>query len=101
ATTSEECMAKLGWSQTSADDLSCVKRPLKFSTAMHQLLERSEEFTPGTTNAYGKFILIHAIHVEIWLGQNELAIQAKEAQVHRSLLGFEQLPSDRWAPQVT
>ncbi|RPA80644.1 hypothetical protein BJ508DRAFT_327182 [Ascobolus immersus RN42] len=101
ASTSEECMSRLGWGELSSDGLSCMKRPLKFKTAMHQLLDRSELFVPGTTNAYGKFILIHAIHVSIWLGQNKLALEAREASFHSALLSSEQLPSDRWTPQVT
>ncbi|PWW74642.1 hypothetical protein C7212DRAFT_298407 [Tuber magnatum] len=44
----------------------------EFMTTLNALLEPSQEFKPGTTNAYSKFILVHALHSHIWVTQQRL-----------------------------
>jgi hypothetical protein len=42
-------------------------------TVVNRLMNSTREIPPNTTNAYSKFILIHALHVQIWLIQKSLA----------------------------
>jgi len=44
----------------------------EFMATVNALLEPSQEFKPGTTNAYSKFILVHALHSHIWVTQQRL-----------------------------
>ncbi|CUS08587.1 unnamed protein product [Tuber aestivum] len=44
----------------------------EFMATVNALLEPSQEFRPGTTNAYSKFILVHALHSHIWVTQQRL-----------------------------
>lgn len=45
-------------------------KQLLFQEALKQLLDGT--FKPGTTNAYSKFVLIHALHVCIWNGGDSI-----------------------------
>lgn len=48
-------------------------RQPEFVVALKSLLQMHLDFNPGTTNAYSKFILIHALHVHIWTTQKMMA----------------------------
>lgn len=41
-------------------------------SALKALMDPNSNLTPGTTNLYSKFILIHALHVQIWHAQRQL-----------------------------
>ncbi|ORY03657.1 hypothetical protein BCR34DRAFT_69025 [Clohesyomyces aquaticus] len=75
ARTQEDCASALGMrGETAAGKNTtgsrCVKQMSMFDA--FQLLQRNTEFPQGTTNVYAKFILIHAIHVQIWKIQRQL-----------------------------
>ncbi|KAL7272224.1 hypothetical protein RUND412_004980 [Rhizina undulata] len=55
-----------------------VKQP-EFIVAVEALLQYQLEFNPGSTNAYSKFILIHALHVHIWSSQRMIASSTEQA----------------------
>ncbi|PGH27041.1 hypothetical protein AJ80_01226 [Polytolypa hystricis UAMH7299] len=51
----------------------CMKQ-MEMHNALSALQSEEVEFQPSTTNVYSKFILIHAIHVQIWLLQKQLSL---------------------------
>jgi len=78
ATTSEECFNLLGLNEVEASagnitGTSRAKQP-EISAQLGEILTIGREFRIGTTNAYGKFILMHAIHVYIWQKQREFGL---------------------------
>jgi len=78
ATTSEECFNLLGLNGAgaSAGNTSGTRKAKQpeVSTQLEEILTIGKEFRIGTTNAYGKFILIHAIHVFVWQKQREFGL---------------------------
>ncbi|KAF8460425.1 fungal-specific transcription factor domain-containing protein [Kalaharituber pfeilii] len=78
ATTSEECANLLGLNgpEHSAENITGTRmaKQLEISSQLEELLTIGKEFRSGSTNAYGKFILIHAIHVYIWRKQREFGL---------------------------
>ena len=78
ATTAEECYDHLGLNGPKASmgnttGTRKAKQP-ELSTLLKEILTIGKDFRAGTTNAYGKFILIHAIHVYIWQKQREFGL---------------------------
>jgi hypothetical protein len=67
ALTAEDCADALGLS----GEGPATRQP-EFMDAMNDLLQPHADFKSGTTNAYSKFILIHAIHSHIWTTQDVL-----------------------------
>lgn len=78
ATTSEECFNLLGLNglEASAGNTSGTRKAKQpeVSAQLEEILTIGKEFRIGTTNAYGKFILIHAIHVYVWQKQREFGL---------------------------
>ncbi|KAF8420705.1 hypothetical protein EV426DRAFT_537441 [Tirmania nivea] len=78
ATTSEECFNLLGLNgvEASTGNISGTRKAKQpeVSTQLEEILTIGKEFRIGTTNAYGKFILIHAIHVYVWQKQKEFGM---------------------------
>ncbi|RPA90872.1 hypothetical protein L873DRAFT_371916 [Choiromyces venosus 120613-1] len=73
---SQECANALGLNGEGLNSKNItgsrrVQQP-EFMATVNALLEPSQEFKPGTTNAYSKFILIHALHSHIWVTQQRL-----------------------------
>ncbi|KAF1982749.1 hypothetical protein K402DRAFT_339747 [Aulographum hederae CBS 113979] len=73
ARTASECAAALGLhgphaQMTNVNGDRRLKQP-DLRTAMKVMMEPSGGFNPGASNVYGKFILIHALHVQIWTAQ--------------------------------
>ncbi|KAK4995873.1 hypothetical protein LTR66_004412, partial [Elasticomyces elasticus] len=70
AKTSKDCANALGLNGQAAQSNNTAgsRRPRQpdMRTAMRSLMEPSYGFQPCSTNAYSKFILIHALHVLIW-----------------------------------
>ncbi|KAG0131100.1 putative Zinc finger, C2H2 type transcription factor [Tuber indicum] len=72
----EECANALGLNGEGPNNKNItgsrrVQQP-EFMATVTALLEPSQEFKPGTTNAYSKFILVHALHSHIWVTQQRL-----------------------------
>lgn len=72
AKTAEECAQVLGLmdKKPAPGTMLARKTQLGFQQALRQLMDPNLNLLPGTTNAYGKFILVHALHVRIWLQQD-------------------------------
>lgn len=75
-----------------------VRQP-EFVVALQSLLQMHLEFKPGTTNAYSKFILIHALHVHIWTTQ-KIMVGASESGVGQ-VAGVVPHPMVNWGSQNT
>jgi hypothetical protein len=48
-------------------------RQWEMMTALNTLMSSSHDIPPNTTNVYSKFILIHALHLQIWIIQKNLS----------------------------
>ena len=76
ATTSEECAKALGLRGKEVQEhvntagSRRTKQP-DFRASLTALLDPSRTFAPQSTNIYSKFILIHALHNQIWLTQTQ------------------------------
>jgi len=53
------------------------KQP-EMHTALRALLHAGYELQSGTTNLYSKFILVHALHVQLWLAQRQTAQEPEQ-----------------------
>lgn len=60
------------------------KQP-EMHSALETLMRQDLDLQPGTTNLYSKFILIHALQVQLWSAQKQLS---QEAQANPHNLGF-------------
>ncbi|KKZ66646.1 hypothetical protein EMCG_00209 [[Emmonsia] crescens] len=49
-------------------------KQLEMNQALSALQSPVVDFRPGTTNVYSKFILIHALHIQIWLVQKQMSL---------------------------
>lgn len=78
AATAEECYDLLGLNgpKSSVGNTTGTRKAKQpeLSIQLNEILTTGKDFRPGTTNAYGKFILIHAIHVYIWKKQREFGL---------------------------
>lgn len=61
------------------------KQP-ELHTALKALMNSSYDLQPGTTNLYSKFILVHALHVQLWSAQKQLAQENGQASLQS--MGF-------------
>lgn len=50
------------------------KQP-EMHTALNTLLQNNWDIAPGMTNLYSKFILVHALHVQLWLVHKSISMQ--------------------------
>lgn len=76
ARTSEECAKALGLHGNEVQEVvntagSRRMRQPDFRASLQALLGPSHTLAPRSTNVYSKFILIHAIHIQIWLTQRQ------------------------------
>jgi hypothetical protein len=78
ASTSAECARALGLNgPILAQDINPegsrrAKQP-EMHSAMKALLHDGWNLQPGTTNLYSKFVLVHALHVQLWKSQGQLS----------------------------
>ena len=76
AKSANECAAALGLqgpqAQASNTTGSLRRKQHEMHLAMRALLHPTFEFPLRSTNAYSKFILVHALHVQIWNVQRQL-----------------------------
>jgi hypothetical protein len=49
-----------------------AKQP-ETDNALKALMHNVYDLSPGTTNLYSKFILVHALHVQLWIAQRNLS----------------------------
>jgi len=92
ATSAESCMNALGMNGDDAQNLCNVSGSKRlsqpeFHLCMQLLFSAQSEFAPRTTNIYSKFLLIHALHAQIWSLQNQSLTQGQGA------FGIGSLPS--------
>lgn len=75
AKTANECADALGIHGHSAQEKNITGsrrlRQIEMRSALNALVHPTHDFQPGTTNVYAKFILIHALHVQIWNAQRQ------------------------------
>jgi len=73
-----ECARALGLAgKVAAQDINPdgsrrAKQP-EMHTAMVTILHKDWSFHPNTTNLYSKFVLIHALHVQLWKAQRNIS----------------------------
>ena len=78
ARTASECAEALGLNgpvaarEVNAEGSRRAKQP-EMHTALRALMHNVYDLQPGTTNLYSKFILIHALHVQLWTAQKQLS----------------------------
>ena len=78
ARNSEDCAKALGirgpeaQASTNTTGSRRLKQP-QFRACLETLLDRTHTLAPRSTNVYSKFILIHALHVQIWLTHHQNA----------------------------
>ena len=82
ATSAEACMNALGMNGDDAQNLCNVSGSKRlsqpeFHLCMQLLFSSQSEFAPRTTNIYSKFLLIHALHAQIWNLQNQSLTQGQ------------------------
>lgn len=77
AASAQACAAALGLHGAAAQAGnvagSCRRKQIEMDTALRALMHPTCEFPARSTNAYSKFILVHALHVQIWHGHRQLA----------------------------
>jgi hypothetical protein len=87
ARTAGQCADALGLrGPAAAKDLNVegsgrAKQP-DLHTALQALMDSNVNLSAGTTNLYSKFILIHALHVQIWLSQRQQSAEGDLASNH-------------------
>jgi hypothetical protein len=80
ATSSAECADALGLNGPVAarsrnpEGSRRPKQP-EMHTALKALMHNVWDLQPGTTNVYSKFILVHALHIQLWIAQRQISLQ--------------------------
>lgn len=54
-----------------------AKQP-EMNTALKALMHNVYDLSPGTTNLYSKFVLMHALHVQLWVAQRNLSSESAQ-----------------------
>ncbi|KAM3085175.1 hypothetical protein ACMFMG_003604 [Clarireedia jacksonii] len=78
ARSSTECADALGLNgaaisaQKNPDGNRRRKQP-EMHTVLKTLMHHSFDMQPGTTNLFSKFIIVHALHVQLWTAQKQVA----------------------------
>lgn len=60
-----------------------MKQP-EMHSALKALMHHVYDLQPGTTNLYSKFILVHALHIQLWSAQKQLS---QEGQIPQTFPG--------------
>lgn len=55
------------------------KQP-EMHSALNTLMRNDWDISPGMTNLYSKFILVHALHIQLWIIQRQLSLQDSPQQ---------------------
>lgn len=56
------------------------KQP-EMHSALNTLLQNNWDISPGMTNLYSKFILVHALHVQLWMVRKTMSLQEPGQQL--------------------
>lgn len=84
AKTPTQCAGALGLHgpvvarSVNADGSRRPKQP-EIDSVLSSLLDPTLSFKPGTTNIFSKFLLVHALHVQIWRAQKQLSQSTPDA----------------------
>lgn len=62
------------------------KQP-EMHSALETLLRPDLDLQPGTTNLYSKFLLVHALHVQLWMAQKQYSQESGQLTAHTPLPG--------------
>lgn len=52
-------------------------RQPEMHSALKALLHNVYDLQPGTTNLYSKFILVHALHIQLWTAQKQMSLESQ------------------------
>jgi hypothetical protein len=85
ARSATECAEALGLHgpliarQRNAEGSRRPKQP-EMHSALNTLMQNNWEISAGMTNLYSKFILVHALHVQLWLIHKSMSLQESGSQ---------------------
>jgi hypothetical protein len=86
ARTASECAEALGLHgpvaarERNAEGSRRAKQP-EMHSALRALVHNVYDLQPGTTNLYSKFILVHALHVQLWTAQKQLSQESGQLNI--------------------
>ncbi|RDL33655.1 C2H2 and C2HC zinc finger [Venustampulla echinocandica] len=60
------------------------KQP-EMHSALETLMRPDLDLQPGTTNLFSKFLLVHALHVQLWIAQKQYSQESGQLNAHTSL----------------
>ncbi|RDW92100.1 hypothetical protein BP5796_01494 [Coleophoma crateriformis] len=66
-------------------------RQPEMHSALKALLHNVYDLQPGTTNLYSKFILVHALHIQLWSAQKQVSLESTQMngqQVNGQTIAF-------------
>jgi hypothetical protein len=92
AQTSSECAEALGLHgpvvarSRNPEGTRRPKQP-EMHSALNALMHNAWDLQPGTTNLYSKFVLVHALHVQLWAALRQIALQ-EAGQLNPQNLSF-------------
>lgn len=92
ARTGADCTDALGLDGPAAQEMCNItgsRRPkqIPFVYSVKALLNQTMDFQPRSTNAYSKFILIHALHAMIWTAQRQASSSVAATATFGNLSG--------------
>jgi Fungal specific transcription factor domain len=92
AATSPECAEALGLhgpavARSRNPDGSRRPKQPEMHSALNALMHNVWDLQPGTTNLYSKFILIHALHIQLWTALRQMSLQ-ESGQLNSQNLSF-------------
>jgi Fungal specific transcription factor domain len=92
AQTSAECAEALGLhgpvvARSRNHEGSRRPKQPEMHSALNALMHNVWDIQPGTTNLYSKFILVHALHIELWIALRQISLQ-EAGQLNPQNLSF-------------
>jgi hypothetical protein len=92
AATSAECAEALGLhgpvvARSRNPEGSRRPKQPEMHSALNALMHNVWDLQPGTTNLYSKFILVHALHIELWTALRQMSLQESD-QLNPQNLSF-------------
>lgn len=92
AQTSTECAEALGLhgpvvARSKNPEGSRRPKQPEMHSALNALMHNVWDLQPGTTNLYSKFILIHALHIQLWSALRQISLQ-ESGQLNPQNLSF-------------
>jgi hypothetical protein len=92
AQTSSECAEALGLhgpvvARSKNPEGSRRPKQPEMHSALNALMHHIWDLQPGTTNLYSKFILVHALHIQLWTARRQVSLQ-ESGQLNPQNLSF-------------